>query len=172
MSSLLKRHKPGSSEMEIVSPREVVRELNERFPMEDSGGSYFTLVYGILDVETRAFRYVSAGHPPIVRLPRDGEPEFLKAGGFAVGWDTDFDYEEYVVQLQSGDRLCIYSDGVPEGLNSELESFTNERMLDVCRGTRSEDLHTATENLLKAVEQWCGESKPKDDVSILAVEVE
>ncbi len=172
MSSLLKRHKPGSSEMEIVSPNDVVRELNERFPMEDSGGSYFTLVYGILDVETREFRYVSAGHPPIVRLPRGGDPEFLQAGGFAVGWDTDFDYEEYVVRLQVGDRLCIYSDGVPEALNSELESFTNERMLDVCRRTRSQDLHTATEDLLKAVEEWCGESKPKDDVSILAVEVE
>jgi sigma-B regulation protein RsbU (phosphoserine phosphatase) len=171
-SSLLKRQKPDSSETEIVSPSEVVKELNERFPMEDSGGTYFTLVYGILDVQTREFRYISAGHPPIVRLPRDAEPEFLKAGGFAVGWETDFDYDEYVVRLESGDRLCIYSDGVPEALNSQLESFTDKRMLEVLRRNRSEDLHTATENLLKAVEQWCGESQPKDDVSILALEVE
>jgi sigma-B regulation protein RsbU (phosphoserine phosphatase) len=171
-SSLLKRQKPDSSETEIVSPSEVVKELNERFPMEDSGGTYFTLVYGILDVQTREFRYISAGHPPIVRLPRDSEPEFLKAGGFAVGWETDFDYDEYVVRLESGDRLCIYSDGVPEALNSQLESFTDKRMLEVLRRNRSEDLHTATENLLQAVEQWCGESQPKDDVSILALEVE
>ncbi len=171
-SSLLMRPKPGSSELEVVPPRDVVTELNRRFQMEDAGGSYFTLVYGVLDIETREFRYVSAGHPAMIRLARGGEPEFLQAGGFAVGWDTDFDFDEYSVRLESGDRLCIYSDGVPEGLNGELESFTDERMFDAWRQARSLDLPTATENLLKAVEQWCGESGPKDDVSILAVEVE
>jgi sigma-B regulation protein RsbU (phosphoserine phosphatase) len=170
-SSLLMRPQPGSSKLEVAPPKDVVKELNRRFQMEESGGSYFTLVYGVLDVETLEFRYVSAGHPPIIRLPHGGEPEMLEGGGFAVGWDTDFEFDQYMVKLTSGDRLCIYSDGVPEALNSELDSFTNERLIDVCRQTRSLDLQTATENLLKAVEQWCGKSGPKDDVSILAVQV-
>ncbi len=171
-SSLLMRLKPETSEMEPAPPRAVVRELNRRFQMEESGGTYFTLAYGVLDVETHEFRYVSAGHPPIIRLPRDGEPEWLEGRGSAVGWDTDFDFDEHSVTLAAGDRLCIYSDGVPEALNGELESFTSERLIDVCRQSRSRDLQTAMEDLLKAVEQWCGESGPKDDVSILALEVE
>jgi sigma-B regulation protein RsbU (phosphoserine phosphatase) len=165
------RAQPAGSAMEIVPPKEVVSELNRRFQMDESGGSYFTLVYGVLDVETLEFRYVSAGHPPIIRLPHRREPELLEGGGFAVGWDTDFDFDQYTLKLTAGDRLCIYSDGVPEALNGELESFTNERLIDVCRRERSQDLRTATQNLLRAVEQWCGESGPQDDVSILAVEV-
>ncbi len=170
-SSLLARAQPGTSAIEIVPPKEVVRELNRRFQMDESGGSYFTLVYGVLDVETLEFCYVSAGHPPIIRLPYQRESELLEGGGFAVGWDPDFDFDQHTLKLTSGDRLCIYSDGVPEALNGELESFTNERLIDVCRQERSHDLRTATENLLKAVEQWCGKSGPRDDVSILGVEV-
>ncbi len=169
-SSLLARAQPGTSAIEIVPPKEVVGELNRRFQMDESGGSYFTLVYGVLDVETLEFCYVSAGHPPIIRLPYQREPELLESGGFAVGWDPDFDFDQYTLKLTAGDRLCFYSDGVPEALNGELESFTNERLIDVCRQERSRDLRTATENLLKAVEQWCGKSGPKDDVSILGVE--
>lgn len=170
-ASLLMRAQPAGSGMEIVPPKEVVGELNRRFQMDESGGSYFTLVYGVLDVEKLEFCYVSAGHPPILRLPHRREPELLEGGGFAVGWDADFDFDQYTLKLTAGDRLCIYSDGVPEALNGKLESFTNERLIDVCRRERSLDLRTATQNLLRAVEQWCGESGPQDDVSILAVEV-
>ncbi len=75
------------------------------------------------------------------------------------------------LKLTWGDRLCIYSDGVPETLNGELESFTKEHLIAVWREERSHDLRTATENLLRAVAQWCGMSGPKDDVSILGLEV-
>jgi sigma-B regulation protein RsbU (phosphoserine phosphatase) len=128
-------------------------------------------VYGVIDVVTRRFRYISAGHPPIMRLRPDEEPSFLKAGGFAIGWDADYEFDEYTVDLVPGDRLCIYSDGVPEALNSDLESFGNERFVGACRQTRTQDLQTAVADLLNRVEKWCGAAGPKDDVSILAVEI-
>jgi sigma-B regulation protein RsbU (phosphoserine phosphatase) len=56
-SSLLVKPVEGSSETRIVPPAEVAFELNRRFPMEDQGGLYFTMVYGVLDLETMAFRF-------------------------------------------------------------------------------------------------------------------
>lgn len=170
-TSLLMRPQPGSTLRQIVSPREVVEELNRRFQMEGSGGSYFTLVYGVLDIETHELRYISAGHPPILRLPRSGEVQWLESGGFAIGWDIDNEFDEYTVQLTPGDRLCIYSDGVPEAMNSNLESFGNSRLIDAWQRGSSRDLASATAELCHAAEEWCGESLPLDDVSILALEI-
>ena len=171
-TSILVRSQRGSSDVDIVSPKQVAKELNRRFQMEDSGGSYFTLVYGVIDVVTRQFRYISAGHPPIVRLRPGEEPGFLQSGGFAIGWDADYEFDEYTVDLAPGDRLCIYSDGVPEALNDDLESFGNQRFIEACRQGATQDLQTAVASLLSQVEQWCGASGPKDDVSILAAEIE
>lgn len=170
-TSLLMRPQPGSTLRQIVSPKEVVEELNRRFQMEGSGGSYFTLVYGVLDIETHELRYISAGHPPILRLPRSGEVQWLESGGFAIGWDIDNEFDEYTVQLTPGDRLCIYSDGVPEAMNSNLESFGNSRLIDAWQRGSSRDLASATAELCHAAEEWCGESLPLDDVSILAMEI-
>jgi len=170
-SSLLMRPKAGSPDGQVASPRDVVAELNRRFQMEDSGGSYFTLVYGVLDVETHEFRYVSAGHPPIIRLPRTGKAQCLESSGFAVGWDSDFEFDEFKVQLTPGDRLCIYSDGVTEAMNSNLETFGDARMIDIWQRGRGQALSSATAGLCQAAEKWCGESLPKDDVSILTLEI-
>ena len=68
--------------------------------------------------------------------------------------------------------MCIYSDGVPEALDDDLEAFGNERLIEACRRGRLQDLQAAVANLLSEVEQWCGASGPKDDVSILAAEIE
>jgi serine phosphatase RsbU (regulator of sigma subunit) len=100
------------------------------------------------------------------------EPDFLESGGFAIGWDEDYEFDEFTVDLDAGDRLCIYSDGVPEAMNEDLESFGNERFIEACRESYEQDLQTAVSHLLNRVEQWCGASGPKDDVSILAVEVQ
>jgi len=170
-SSLLMRPQPGSTVRQVVSPKEVVEELNRRFQMEQSGGSYFTLVYGVLDIETHELRYISAGHPPILRLPRSGEVQWLESGGFAIGWDIDNEFDEYTVRLAPGDRLCIYSDGVPEAMNSNLDSFGNSRLIDAWQRASSRDLASATAELCQAAEEWCGESLPLDDVSILALEI-
>jgi sigma-B regulation protein RsbU (phosphoserine phosphatase) len=146
-------------------------ELNRRFQMDDSA-MYFTLVYGLLNTQTLQFRYASAGHPPILRVPASGTPKFLEGDGPAIGWDIDSDFDQHEVNLESGDRLLLYSDGVPEAMNSELEVFEERRLIDACSVQRGGSLQSVVEGLLDLVEQWCAPAGPKDDVSILALEVQ
>jgi sigma-B regulation protein RsbU (phosphoserine phosphatase) len=170
-SSLLVQRVEGSSEIRIVPPAEVAFELNNRFPMEEQGGLYFTMVYGVLDLEAMELRYVSAGHPPVLHQPRDGDPRLITAEDMAIGWVDDMEFEEHVLKLSAGDRVYLYSDGVPEAMDHDLNEFGDQRMIDDISATKSDPVDRGVASLLEAVEQWCVKNGPKDDVSILAMQV-
>ena len=170
-SSLLVRSDPATSILRITPPAEVARELNRRFPMETQGDLYFTMAYGVLNMETHELKYVSAGHPPIVHLPKGGQPQFLPGDGFAIGVVDDAEFDEQTVTLQGGDRIFFYSDGVPEAMDGDLEQFTNERMLSTLSQSASKSLAASVDELFQAVRAWCAPKTPKDDVSILGCEI-
>ncbi|MEK6238785.1 MAG: serine/threonine-protein phosphatase, partial [Planctomycetales bacterium] len=132
---------------------------------------YFTMVYGILDLESLEFRFVSAGHDPVVHVPRLGPPTFLKGDGMAIGWVEEMEYDDHVVKLEPGDRLYLYSDGLPEAMNADLNQFTMKQMLEIIELGKSRSLDESVSLLLKTVERWCAENGPKDDVSILGLEI-
>ena len=170
-SSLLVQRGDGTGGPRIVPPAEVAAELNRRFPMEDQNGLYFTMVYGVLDLETLEFRFVYAGHDPVVHVPRTGSPYMLEGDGLPIGWFDDMEYDEHLVQLQPGDRLYLYSDGVPEALDQDLNQFTMKQMLEVMELGQTQSLDDSLSLLLKAVERWCIKNGPKDDVSMLGLEI-
>ena len=139
--------------------------------MEEQGDLYFTLLYGILNTQTHEFRYVSAGHDPPVHLPHGAAPQLLPSQGFPIGWVDGAEYEERQVQLSPGDRVFLYSDGVPEAMDEQLNEFGEERMIDVITQSRSEPMEQSVSQLCEAVQLWCRTNGPRDDVSILAFEI-
>ncbi|MEM6471686.1 MAG: fused response regulator/phosphatase [Planctomycetota bacterium] len=155
----------------ITPPAEVARELNRRFPMEDQGNLYFTMVYGVLHVPTLRFRYVSAGHNPIVHRRAGQAPTLCAAEGFAIGWMEDSEYDEHEIQLQAGDRLLLYSDGIPEALDERLEEFDEPRLLQLVEKCDPLSLDDLIQTVCGAVKHWCRVNGPKDDVSILGLEI-
>jgi sigma-B regulation protein RsbU (phosphoserine phosphatase) len=156
----------------IRPPGIVASELNQRFPMEDQGDLYFTMFYGTLNLRTGELRYVSAGHPPAVLFRSGGAaPELLPAEGFAIGWIEDIDFDEETVTLSPGDRLFIFSDGVPEAMDKDLEELGDARMLESIAQTAGKSIDDAVAHVKETVDQWCRVNGPKDDVSILAVEM-
>lgn len=172
-SSLLVRPAEGSAGGRIVSPVDVAMELNRRFQMEVSGQKFFTMVYGILNTETHEFRYVSAGQPPLIHASGDSEqPRILMVKGYPIGIIPDADFEEEVIQLKPGDRLFLYSDGVPEAMNADEAQFGDQRLINSMAESRSLPLDKSVARLLQDVEEWCGAEGPMDDVSILALEID
>lgn len=157
---------------EILSPALVGERLNRRFPLDLESSQFFTILYGILNVETRVLRYFSAGHPPMVHLPRNGDPIVLSVAGFPVGMVDKPEYEDRELQLQSGDRLFIYSDGVTEVRNSQGEQFGIDRLCDVIRSAVAMPLEEGLDAVLNRVRCWSAGEALQDDVSLLALEVE
>lgn len=155
----------------VVPPGEVAAELNRRFQMEEQNSLFFTMLYGVLNLRTLEFRFTSAGHDPPV-LIRDGvPPAMIEGSNLAIGWMEDLEYEEESIDLQPGDRLFLYSDGVPEALDQDLEQFTMQQMVDMFELGQGSSLQESVDLLDNAVQRWCAKNGPKDDVSILGVEI-
>jgi sigma-B regulation protein RsbU (phosphoserine phosphatase) len=170
-TSLLVQRDPVTNELRVTPPAEVARELNRRFPMESQGGLYFTKAYGVLDLETRVLTYVAAGHPPLLYVPRGGQPQLLPGNGFAIGMIDEAEYDQEAIELHPGDRVYFYSDGVPEAMNEKLDQFTDDRMLAIISQGASSSLSSSVDGLFEAVRTWCSPKGPRDDVSILGCEV-
>jgi sigma-B regulation protein RsbU (phosphoserine phosphatase) len=171
-TSLLVRLDPFTGKRVVTPPTTVVGELNKRFPMESQGGLHFTILYGVLDLRTKLFRYACAGHPQPVHLPKGQKAVFASGEGLAVGWVDDVEFDEFTLQLAVGDRLLLYSDGVPEAMDASLEQLTNQRMLEELDASREKTLGDQVTHVREIVNDWCKPKGPLDDVSILLVEIQ
>ncbi len=168
--SLLVRERDGDKCV-ITPPVEVLAELNRRYPMEGQGNLYFTMVYAILNLRTLELRYASAGHEAMVHVPKGMPPRLLPAAGFAIGWMADVQYTEVKVQLAAGDRLYLYSDGIPEALDVDLEEYGDEQMLELMQRCGRWTIDESVQTICDEIKKWCRVNGPKDDISIIGVEL-
>jgi len=95
----------------------------------------------------------------------------VELADMAIGWVDDAEFEEKRIQLNKGDRLCIYTDGIPEAMDADLNQFGNQQLLDTIDSNRTGTLEHVLDKLLGKIERWCSPNGPKDDVTILAVEI-
>ncbi len=171
-SSILIRGGDGPDRLEPVRPAEVAGRLNRLFPFEVETEQYSTLVYGVIDPAAREFAYTLAGHPAPVLLPASGPPRFLIGRGYPIGLaDGSHRFQEWAEPIGAGDRIYLYSDGIPEAVNPSGEPFGNDRLLRMVEAGRSEPLCSVVNDLVAEIEAWSGATGVRDDVSILAVEV-
>jgi phosphoserine phosphatase RsbU/P len=155
----------------VARPAEVATQLNRLFQADDFSGLYFTLLYGVLHLPTGRFDYCSGGHPALVRLPAGGgDVEFHPTESFPIAFVPDVEYEQKTLQLVPGDRLFLYSDGVPEAMDKDRNPYGDEAMAACIAASRSAPIDAGVKGLLEAVETWCQPNGPLDDVSILGVE--
>ena len=164
------RQYDGQSKYQIVSPVRVVELLNQQFIMNPEEPQYFTLLYGLLDVETNLFSFVSAGHPGPLYVPSEAPPRILEAAGFPVGLFEDATWQESSLQLHPGDRLYLYSDGITEAMNQQEELFGQSRLIDVLVEGKNHSLEESVDLLMAEVQNFVSTSI-SDDISIVATEV-
>ena len=170
-ASVLVKGGDGPDRSTPLPPAEVATRLNKMFPFEITTEQYFTLVYGVLDIRTGDFRYTLAGHPGPVLLTAGGQSHVLPGRGYPIGLaDGPRPYNEWGHRLHPGDRLYLYSDGIPEAVSPQGTPFGMDRMLETLSASRDEPLCAGVNDLVNRVEQWSGASSVRDDISLLAVE--
>jgi sigma-B regulation protein RsbU (phosphoserine phosphatase) len=167
--SLLVRQRPDGS-IAVATPAEVATQLNQLFQADDFSGLYFTILYGVLHLPTGRLDYVSGGHPQLLHVPAGGPPAYHGAEGFPIGFVPEFDYCQASLQLQPGDRIVLYSDGVTEAMDKDQNPLGEQALAECIAASRSRPVEEMVAGLLETVEQWCQPNGPLDDVSILALE--
>ena len=98
----------------LLSPDRVLSELNRRFQMDQQGGHYLTMWFGVYEKSTRTLRYASAGAPPAFALNPNAEIVELSTGGFPIGMFEDSSFRSATYSVPPGCRIVLYSDGVYE----------------------------------------------------------
>jgi len=99
-------------------------------------------------------------------------PSMLDVEGFPVGMAPEFDaFQQRSVALQPGDRILIYSDGIPDAMRGDGEVFGAARLLDAVQRFSTEPLDGLIGGIIGELRDWRGDAGAKEDVSILAFKV-
>jgi len=151
---------------EVKMPSRVASELNLMFLEDDD---YFTLLYGVLDISTKKLIMTQAGHPPLL-IQRQGELMEIGDGGFAVSMFDIAEFEDLEVQLESRDRVFLYSDGLTEAEGPQGDFFGEERLMAALKDSNGRALSDSLDFVLDSVTQF-SEQKLADDLSLLGLEL-
>ena len=165
----------GTTEKETSLPA-LAAKINEYLHRSTLSRSYATFFYAQLDETTRQLRYVNAGHNPPYLVRRTGdnagiEIRELNVGGMVLGLFPQIDYEEAAVELQRGDVLIAFTDGVTEALNAAEEEFGESRLKDVVRGTLHLPAAEISAQLSEALRLWIRDTAQYDDLTFVVIKV-
>lgn len=169
-SSLVRDRIESPPGYRIVPPCEVLARLNHRFYVDLKGEQFFTIMYGVLNLDTLSLCYASGGHNPSLLLRHDGTVRKLASTGPIVGVFSDAQFEQTEVQMRHLDRLFVYSDGVTEAENSQGEQFGLERLIKLAQQGDTGSVQDTLDVLFRRIEDWTHPAGCQDDVSCLAAE--
>jgi sigma-B regulation protein RsbU (phosphoserine phosphatase) len=146
-----------------------VAELNETI-CERRGDMYFTMVCGVADGSTGKLSFVRAGHPMPLLLRKGEPPRFLEEGGTPVGLIPNMEFPLSEVQLASGERLLLYSDGVTDAENAAGEPFGEARFASAAERAKETGIEDFLSAMRDTLLSHCGSRHLEDDVSVLVIE--
>lgn len=153
-----------------ANPIDVMRELNRCFCSSRWEDRFVTLILAVLSPEEHRMTIVNAGHMPPILRDADGNPRTLTTPvGLPVGIDEDWDYEEYVLDLQRSELIAFYTDGFPDAMNSQGQSYGDERLLASFAPDEPREAQTLGQRLLDKVHQHTGRQPQFDDRCITMI---
>ena len=149
----------------------ILEKTNDVLCDNNQAEMFVTVWLGILEISTGRVTAANAGHEyPAIGKKGGGFELFKDKHGFVIGGMEGIRYREYVLQLNPGDKLFVYTDGVPEATAASGEMFGAERMtaaLNACSdGSPSEILRTVR----SAVDDFVGDAEQFDDLTMMCLE--
>ncbi len=130
---------------------------------------FVTLFYAELDPESGALSFLNAGHNPPLIIHSAGTVEQLASGGLPLGIKPDAEYREGRTQLQPGDVLCIYSDGVTEATSPSGEEFGPTRLYEVVSRNIDTSAAGIRDRIESALTKFAQGTSAADDITLVIV---
>ena len=155
------------------SPRKIFQEVNQNILDHVKTQDYMTCFMVAIDDEYNVV-YSNASHQKAILLRTEqAEIEELDTNGLFIGAieEARDTYEEKVTSLHYGDRLILYTDGIPEALNESRKEFSIERLCKVAIDNRSLELEAFSDAIIKSVQKFVGNAAVEDDITLLVIEL-
>ena len=152
------------------SPGDVLSEVNSQLAENNEAMMFVTLLYALFDPETGSLTYSNGGHcNPLVVHPDGSSTELPLTGGVALGVMPGLEYQEDHTNLNPGDTLVLYTDGVSEAMNAEGEEFGVERLQQLFANQPPTSARMAIEAIMQAVSDFAEGTPQSDDVTCLVL---
>ena len=129
--------------------------------------AFMSIFCALLEPETGDLEFPCAGHPYPLLRHAGGEIEELGTGGFPLGFRGDLEFETEHANLAPADTLVLFSDGIPEGVNSSGDSFGYERLQALVREAGSAQI--IKERILLAFDEYVAEEPIHDNFSLVVL---
>ena len=143
----------------------LVEAMNRNLSEESTSGYFVTMFVGILDLATGHLDYCNAGHEaPIIA----GQPLPVKPN-LPIGALSDWNYEGQEAQLQSGDMIFLYTDGLSEAKNAQGEQLGRPRVLQLVQEHGDDTARQLVELMEDEVHRHAGDAAQSDDITLLAI---
>ncbi len=154
---------------------EMISHINRLVFDASASNRYATFFYAQYDPVTRLLHYCNAGHNPPLLCRRTNECDTfykLDEGGTVIGLFPDIAYQEATIQVQPGDILIGYTDGVSEAMNLQEEEFGEDRLTEIVRRCESRSAADMITCVLARVDSFTGSAPQHDDMTLIVVRVQ
>ncbi|MFC1655395.1 SpoIIE family protein phosphatase [Patescibacteria group bacterium] len=161
------------SKLENPNLKEIMVEVNKVIKAKSLANMFLTLCLLNWETTQKKLTFVNAGHEPILHYSKaNNSVSVIKSGGIALGMFPDISkmINEQEIQIQPGDYIVLYSDGIPEAWKNEKENYGMERFQSSVQQFGSLENSTAIRNaILQNVKEFIGDYKQMDDITIMIV---
>ena len=156
-----------------ASPALMVAMLNRLLLKSTGGANYVTFFYAEFDECARRLSYVNAGHNPPILFRTNGVEDFreLSCGGMFVGMFEHCGYEQEIVQMQPGDVLIGFTDGLSEAMNVKGEEFGEARIREALAMTAGQAINEIRDEIARRASNWCAGAPLHDDLTFIILKV-
>jgi len=153
------------------STASIIEYANRELNKDNANVMFATIFIGILDIRTGELLYTNAAHNPPYRMGRNKRIVALDhRHGVMVGPMPGSKYEEEKIVLADGDLLVIFTDGVTEAMNPDVELFSEERLIRLLSSADSRPAEEVTISIFSGVDEFASGAEQSDDITVLVVQ--
>ena len=153
------------------SAEEILAQANSAICANNQADMFVTVWIGILEISTGKLTAANAGHEFPVLKRAGGKYELYKDHhGFVIGGMPGMKYRQYELQLHPGDRLFVYTDGVPEATDADSQLFGTDRMLSALNEKDAADPKEVVQVVHEAVDRFVKDAEQFDDMTMLCLD--
>lgn len=155
---------------QIVNPGEVLRKLNTLLIPESDDSTFVTIFYGVLNLHTGEVQFSNGGHNLPYRVRSTGEIEQLPmTEGMFLGKFPHRDFETKSLRLTEGDSLFLYTDGVSEAMDSEMNLYEERRLESYLRSAGGKGVQEVVRGSIADLKKHTREAPQSDDITVLTL---
>ncbi|MBO6047704.1 MAG: SpoIIE family protein phosphatase [Erysipelotrichaceae bacterium] len=153
------------------TPADILFAVNNRICEHNDAEMFITIWLGILEISTGKIIAANAGHDDAV-VYHDGEFDFFKTRhGIVVGAMEDIPYRNFEIQLEKGDKIFLYTDGVPEATACNNEMYGMQRLVRTLNQCKDSSPKEVLHNVHLSVDTFVGDAPQFDDLTMLCLEL-